>query len=173
MSVTPGTFATAVSTLRGTDRSTTVSGLVLPAMARLTWSTVTTCCVAEVVQINRSSSAIPRGRAGNGHTAPGPGSRVAYGPGTTADGHISRGSLIARISDGVDNNGDGYGDNTAGWDFSSQDNDPFDSYHYGHGTGEARDSNAEANNGTGGGGSATGRRNMTHRGGAPVSVEVN
>ncbi|MDX6669538.1 MAG: hypothetical protein QOK04_2918 [Solirubrobacteraceae bacterium] len=48
---------------------------------------------------------------------------------------------------GVDNDGNGYGDDIAGWDFVDNDNDPYDDVHYGHGTGEARDSNAEANNG--------------------------
>src|SRR5207249_12132342 len=35
----------------------------------------------------------------------------------------------------------------AGWDFLQNDNDPYDDVQYGHGTGEALDSNAEANNG--------------------------
>ena len=33
-----------------------------------------------------------------------------------------------------------------GWDFLDDDNDPYDDVQYGHGTGEARDSTAEANN---------------------------
>ena len=34
-----------------------------------------------------------------------------------------------------------------GWDFLDDDNDPYDDVQYGHGTGEARDSTAEADNG--------------------------
>lgn len=47
-------------------------------------------------------------------------------------------------SDGVDDDGDGYVDNISGWDFLYGDNDPFDTVGYGHGTGEALDSTAEA-----------------------------
>ena len=55
--------------------------------------------------------------------------------------------LIMIFSDGVDDDHDGYVDNIAGWDFFEGDNDPFDEVDYGHGSGEARDSTAEANNG--------------------------
>jgi hypothetical protein len=55
--------------------------------------------------------------------------------------------LIMLFSDGVDDDGNGYVDDIAGWDFFEFDNDPFDEVQYGHGTGEARDSAAEANNG--------------------------
>jgi hypothetical protein len=58
--------------------------------------------------------------------------------------------LIAAYSDGVDGDGNGYVDDIAGWDFKDGDNDPFDDVAYGHGTGEAEDQVAEANNGTGG-----------------------
>ena len=34
-----------------------------------------------------------------------------------------------------------------GWDFLDDDNDPYDDVQYGHGTGEARDSAGEADNG--------------------------
>ena len=47
----------------------------------------------------------------------------------------------------VDNDGNGFPHDIAGWNFMEHTNDPFDEPHYGHGTGEARDSNAEANNG--------------------------
>src|SRR5262249_30251428 len=40
-------------------------------------------------------------------------------------------------------------DDICGWDFFEDDNDPLDEVEYGHGTGEAEDSNAEANNGGG------------------------
>lgn len=55
--------------------------------------------------------------------------------------------LIMLFSDGVDDDGNGYVDDICGWDFFEDDNDPFDEVQYGHGTGEARDSAAEANNG--------------------------
>jgi hypothetical protein len=57
--------------------------------------------------------------------------------------------LILAFSDGVDGDGNGYVDDIAGWDFFEFDNDPFDEVAFGHGTGEARDSTAEANNGGG------------------------
>jgi Subtilase family len=61
--------------------------------------------------------------------------------------------LIIAFSNGVDEDGNGYVDDIAGWDFLDNDNDPLDDVHYGHGTGEAQDSNAEANNGNGQAGS--------------------
>src|SRR5438132_2436073 len=51
--------------------------------------------------------------------------------------------LIRTFSDGVDEDHNGYTDDIAGWDFYENDNDPADNVHYGHGTGEARDSAAE------------------------------
>lgn len=55
--------------------------------------------------------------------------------------------LLIAFSDGKDSDHNGYVDDIAGWDFLDNDNDPYDDVQYGHGTGEARDSNAEANNG--------------------------
>jgi hypothetical protein len=55
--------------------------------------------------------------------------------------------LLIAFSDGTDADHNGFVDDIAGWDFVDNDNDPFDDVQYGHGTGEARDSNAEANNG--------------------------
>ena len=55
--------------------------------------------------------------------------------------------LIIAFSDGTDDDGNGFTDDIAGWDFLDNDNDPFDDVQYGHGTGEAQDSSAEANNG--------------------------
>src|SRR5262249_47194870 len=49
--------------------------------------------------------------------------------------------------DGTDGDGNGYVDDIAGWNFLDDDNDPFDEVSYGHGTGEAEDSTAEADNG--------------------------
>src|SRR5919204_2286908 len=54
--------------------------------------------------------------------------------------------LIIAFSDGTDADGNGYVDDIAGWDFLDDDNDPYDDVQYGHGTGEARDSSAEADN---------------------------
>jgi hypothetical protein len=45
-----------------------------------------------------------------------------------------------------DDDGNGYPDDIVGWDFLDDDNDPYDDVQYGHGTGEARDSAAEADN---------------------------
>jgi hypothetical protein len=57
--------------------------------------------------------------------------------------------LILAYSDGIDGDGNGYVDDIAGWDFKDGDNDPFDDVDYGHGTGEAEDQVAEANDGGG------------------------
>ena len=57
--------------------------------------------------------------------------------------------LIRFYSDGVDDDGNGYVDDIAGWDFLENDNDPDDDVDYGHGSGEAGDQYAEANNGSG------------------------
>jgi hypothetical protein len=63
------------------------------------------------------------------------------------NGIIDPEDLIFRFSDGVDDDGNGYVDDISGWDTYEDDNDPYDDHAYGHGTGEARDSTAEANNG--------------------------
>src|SRR4051812_22888982 len=55
--------------------------------------------------------------------------------------------LLIAFSDGTDADHNGYVDDIAGWDFLDDDNDPFDDVQYGHGSGEARDSAAEADNG--------------------------
>jgi Subtilase family/FG-GAP repeat len=57
--------------------------------------------------------------------------------------------LIRFYSDGTDDDGNGYVDDIAGWDFLENDNDPDDDVEYGHGTGEAGDQYAEANDGSG------------------------
>jgi len=62
---------------------------------------------------------------------------------------LDGGDLIQLFSDGVDDDANGYTDDIAGWDFFKNDNDPYDDTRYGHGTGEAIDSVAEANNGAG------------------------
>lgn len=55
--------------------------------------------------------------------------------------------VLIAFSDGTDADGNGYVDDIVGWDFLDDDNDPYDDVQYGHGTGEARDSIAEASNG--------------------------
>src|SRR3954447_10118543 len=55
--------------------------------------------------------------------------------------------LLIAFSDGRDDDGNGYVDDIAGWDFLDDDNDPFDDVQYGHGSGELRDSAGEADNG--------------------------
>src|SRR6185436_4141212 len=62
------------------------------------------------------------------------------------NGILDAGDLILNFSDGFDDDGNGYVDDIAGWDFMKDDNDPFDDTRYGHGTGEANDSTAAANN---------------------------
>jgi hypothetical protein len=57
--------------------------------------------------------------------------------------------LIRFYSDGVDDDGNGYVYDIAGWDFLANDNDPDDDVEYGHGTGEAGDQYAEVNDGSG------------------------
>ncbi len=55
--------------------------------------------------------------------------------------------VCSNSTDNVDNDGNGFPHDIAGWNFMERTNDPYDEPHYGHGSGEARDSNAEANNG--------------------------
>lgn len=59
---------------------------------------------------------------------------------------LDPGDLILMFSDKNDDDGNGYTDDIAGWDFYRNDNDPYDDTRYGHGTGEAHDSSAEGNN---------------------------
>ncbi|MDI3260851.1 MAG: S8 family serine peptidase [Sinobacteraceae bacterium] len=60
------------------------------------------------------------------------------------NGALDPEDLILTFSDGVDNDGNGYVDDIAGWDFYENDNDPLDDVSYGHGTGEMKDSSSEA-----------------------------
>ncbi len=77
-------------------------------------------------------------------------SRVALDAGQDrADHLLDPSDLIATFSDGVDDDGNGYIDDISGWDVYRDDNDPYDDTRYGHGTGEARDSGAEGDNGHG------------------------
>lgn len=65
------------------------------------------------------------------------------------NGKLDAGDLILNYSDGIDDDNNGYIDDISGWDFMKDDNDPYDDTRYGHGSGEARDSMAAANNGIG------------------------
>jgi len=53
--------------------------------------------------------------------------------------------IILAFSDGVDHDHNGYANDVAGWNYVDNTNNPYDDVGYGHGTGEARDSNGEAN----------------------------
>ena len=64
-------------------------------------------------------------------------------------GMLTPEDLTIAFSDGTDADGNGFVDDIAGWDFLDNDNDPYDDVQYGHGTGEAQDSTAEADNGQG------------------------
>ena len=57
--------------------------------------------------------------------------------------------LIMTFSDNTDADNNGYIDDISGWDFFDNDNNPKDDVQFGHGTGEANDSTAQANNGRG------------------------
>lgn len=123
--------------------------------------------LARKVRINRGELPLPRTAAGLTKPEAFPGARNpdAYdldddGVLTAADyvddarvgdrngnGVIDPQDLIQAFSDGVDGDANGYVDDIAGWNFLDDDNDPFDEVAYGHGTGEARDSTAEADNG--------------------------
>ena len=69
---------------------------------------------------------------------------VAAVPEAATRGYLTPEDLIRTFSDGKDHDGNGYKNDIAGWDFYQHDNDPADDVTYGHGTGEAQDSSAEA-----------------------------
>ncbi len=68
---------------------------------------------------------------------------------TNGNSFLDPEDLIVIFSDGNDDDANGYVDDICGWDFFDDDNDPLDDTDFGHGTGEAKDSCAEANNGRG------------------------
>src|SRR5438477_5850061 len=74
----------------------------------------------------------------------------AHGNPTRLDGE----DVLVHFSDGVDDDGNGFVDDIAGWDFFDDDNDPFDASSYSsannHGSGRASDALAEGNNGLAG-----------------------
>jgi Subtilase family len=81
--------------------------------------------------------------------------------------------LIIAFSDGVDHDHNGYVNDIAGWNYVDNTNDPFDDVQYGHGTGEARDSAAEANNSFGETGSCPNCMVMSLRVGESFVAEAN
>jgi hypothetical protein len=84
--------------------------------------------------------------------------------------------LLIAFSDGSDADSNGFVDDIAGWDFLDNDNDAFDDVQYGHGTGEAVDSSAEADNGAAGGdtmGSCSNCRVIPMRVGDSFVADVN
>jgi hypothetical protein len=60
--------------------------------------------------------------------------------------------VLIAFTDGTDADHNGFTDDIVGWDFLDNDNDPYDDVQYGHGSGEIRDSTAEANNSSENGG---------------------
>ncbi len=67
-----------------------------------------------------------------------------------ADWLLDASDLISTFSDGVDDDGNGFTDDIAGWDFFENDNDAFNTFDtdYGtHGNGVMKDAAAEGNNG--------------------------
>ncbi len=81
--------------------------------------------------------------------------------------------LIFLFSNGVDGDNNGYIDDISGWDFFEDDNDPLDEVRYGHGSGESRDSGAEANNAIGGVGTCPNCLLLEVRVGDSFVAEVN
>jgi hypothetical protein len=70
----------------------------------------------------------------------------ADGPAFTGRPMLDPQDVLIAFTDGDDDDNNGYPDDMVGWDFVDDDNDPYDDVQYGHGTGEARDSVAEADN---------------------------
>jgi hypothetical protein len=81
--------------------------------------------------------------------------------------------LIIAFSDGSDHDGNGYANDIAGWNYVDNTNDAFDDVQYGHGTGEAQDSAAEANNPAGETGSCPNCMVMPLRVGESFVAEAN
>ncbi len=65
------------------------------------------------------------------------------------NGLLDAEDLILAFSNGADDDNNGYVDDISGWNFLDDTNNPFDEVDHGHGTGEAKDSTAEAANGSG------------------------
>jgi hypothetical protein len=73
-------------------------------------------------------------------------------PDSNGNGQRDAGDLVRAFRDGLDQDGNGYTDDVAGWDFWRDDNDAYDEVRFGHGTGEAKGSAAATDNGLGGAG---------------------
>jgi hypothetical protein len=91
------------------------------------------------------------------------------GPG----GMLTPQDLLLAFSNNTDSDNNGFEDDIVGWDFVDDDNDPYDDVQYGHGTGEAQDSNAEAANGQGGVGTCPDCMVMPIRVGESFIADVN
>ena len=90
-----------------------------------------------------------------------------------ANGLIDPEELIFLFSDGIDDDDNGYVDDFVGWDTFEDDNDPYDEPSYGHGTGEAKDSTAETDNGVDMGGTCPNCMVMHMRVGDSFVADVN
>jgi subtilase family protein len=66
------------------------------------------------------------------------------------EGMLTPQDVLIAFTNNDDADGNGFEDDIAGWDFVDDDNDAYDDVQYGHGTGEAQDSSAEAENDQGG-----------------------
>jgi hypothetical protein len=99
--------------------------------------------------------------------------------GVTIAGDVNRncildaGDLIELFSDGIDDDTNGYADDISGWDFYKNDNDPYDDTHSGHGTSQAEDSSAQADNALGTAGVCPNCRFVMLRAGDSRIVEAN
>ncbi len=89
------------------------------------------------------------------------------------NGVFDAGDLIRVFSNGTDDDNNGYLDDISGWDFFKDDNDPYDDTRYGHGTGEANDSTAPANDGLGGVGGCPQCQYVPMRVGDSFTTDVN
>jgi len=94
-------------------------------------------------------------------------------PGNVNPGLFEPQDLLIAFSDGADDDSNGYVDDIVGWDFLDDDNDPYDDVQYGHGTGEAQDSTAEADNGQGGVGTCPNCQAMHMRVGDSFIADIN
>jgi hypothetical protein len=78
---------------------------------------------------------------------------LARGRDTVGNGFLDGQDILLALSDGVDDDRNGYVDDVVGWDFFDDDNDPFDASSHSsaanHGNGRAREAAAETNNGQG------------------------
>ncbi|MFT7622973.1 MAG: MYXO-CTERM domain-containing protein [Myxococcota bacterium] len=89
------------------------------------------------------------------------------------NGRFDPGDIIVHCSDGVDDDGNGFTDDIAGWDAFWNDNNPMDDTRYGHGTGESRDSTGAGNDGHGDIGVCPECAVMNVRAGDSFVVDVN